>query len=305
MTESKLVKQPVLFVSHGGGPCFYMDTNEGFFADINKRSKAANFFRQLASKFLPTPPTTILVISAHWMTDCREGGSGLEVTSTKQNKLYFDYYGFPDYTYKIQYPAPGDVSISKRVAELVKSSGVGGPQGCQLNTQRGLDHGVFCPLGLIYPDAKIPVLQLSMPDNLDPESYVKLGEALEPLREQGVLIIGSGQATHNMRASASRQSLPLGADGKPKPGAKEVKFTNWLSDTVAKSQKERLADLIDYRKKAPESENAHPIGQDEHLLPLHVVCGAAGADSGKTIYNEICGGSMALHCFLFGFQPAK
>jgi len=221
------------------------------------------------------------------MTDLTQG---LEVTSTNKNTLYYDYYGFPDYTYKIQYPAPGDVSKSKRVVELLKNAGIT----AKLNTERGLDHGVFCPLGLIYPDAKIPVLQLSMPDNLDPASFVKLGQALEPLRDEGVLIIGSGQATHNMRASASRSS-----SSKPKPGVKEVKFTNWLSETVASESTQHTTELIDYRKRAPESENAHPIGYDEHLLPLHVVCGAAGKDSGKTIYNEICGGSMALHCFLF------
>jgi len=167
---------------------------------------------------------------------------------------------------------------------------------CQTDVDRGLDHGVFCPLGLIYPDAKIPVVQLSMPDNLDPVSYVSLGEALAPLRDEGVLIIGSGQATHNMRATRSN----FASSGKIKPGVKEVKFTNWLSETAAKSQKERSDALINYRKMAPESENAHPIGADEHLLPFHIVCGAAQDDTGKTIYNEIAGGNFALHCFLFG-----
>jgi len=274
-------RQPAIFLSHGGGPCFFMEARDGPLAAVDKNSSSAAFFRGFAKKFLKTPPKSILVVSAHWLT------SSYEVTSGKKTSLFYDYYGFPAETYELEYPAPGDPKLSERVMELVKA------QKWQIagNAKRGLDHGVFLPLKLIYPDADIPVVQLSMLSNLDPKDHVELGKALAPLRDEGVLIVCSGQATHNMRALMSSGS---------KPGTKEVKFTNWLSETLRKSESERNELLIDFRKSAPEADNAHPRGAHEHLLPLHVAAGAAGSDEGKTVWNHIAGEHFALHTFLFG-----
>jgi len=137
-----------------------------------------------------------VVFSAHWETSKK-----ICVTSRETNSLYFDYYGFPDYTYALQYNAPGSKELAKEIKEMLGSASIN----CELDAERGLDHGVFIPLKLMYPAADIPVLQVSLNSNLDPNFHVQMGKAMAALRKKGILIVASGSATHNLQAERSPQ----------------------------------------------------------------------------------------------------
>lgn len=180
MTTQRL---PTYFIPHGGGPCFFMDWNPKDAWD-----GMAAFLRQLRHD-VGTTPQAVLVISGHWETDV------LSLTSSSAPELLFDYYGFPEHTYQLTYPAPGSPELAAQVAQLLGEAGI--PS--QLDGSRGFDHGVFIPFKLVYPEAEIPVVQLSLRADLDPAFHLAVGRALAPLREQGVLIIGSGMSYHNLR----------------------------------------------------------------------------------------------------------
>mmetsp|Transcript_41154 Transcript_41154/g.129006 ORF Transcript_41154/g.129006 Transcript_41154/m.129006 type:complete len:204 (-) Transcript_41154:693-1304(-) len=186
-------RQPALFVSHGGGPCFFMDDTRGPFRDMNKDSDTAQWFRDWFSAGGALKaygkPSAILVISAHWEEDVPT------IIDREDHELYYDYYGFPDATYELEWPAKGSPPLVSRVEELLETHELP----LKKEKKRGLDHGVFIPLKLALPDADVPVTQLSLLSSLSAEEHVRLGLALRPLRDEGVLIIGSGQATHDLR----------------------------------------------------------------------------------------------------------
>ena len=252
-------KMPVLYVPHGGGPLPLL-------GDQSQEDIAA--FLSRIGPSLPKPEA-ILVISAHWETD-----QPTILKNTAPDLLY-DYNGFPDAAYNLQYPIQGATAQADKVAELLKKQGFQ----CDFNTSRGLDHGVFVPLMLMYPHADVPVLQLSLLSNLDPLAHINMGQALSSLREQGVLILGSGMSFHNLRdMMAGTSNLQNAAYARD--------FDHWLVDAVtneAYGNKEREAKLVAWER-APAARFSHP--REEHLLPLHVCAGAAMLTAAHLTFHE-------------------
>lgn len=247
---------PTVYLPHGGGPWPFVDL--GF--DRAELDHLATWLRALPT--LPaTPPRAVLVISAHW-----EESAPTVMTSARPPMLY-DYYGFPPASYEITWPAPGDPALAARVRELLNAAGFSTAE----DAHRGFDHGTFVPLKLAWPAADIPTVQLSLKRGLDPAEHLAMGRALAPLRSEGVYLVGSGMSYHNMRGFGSAAGRAV-ADA----------FDAWLQETVALPAAERDARLVAWAQ-APSARLAHP--REEHLLPLMVVAGAAGADLGTTAWS--------------------
>ncbi len=267
MTDSGAAILPTFFIPHGGGPCFFMQWNppETWLA-------MGNFLTQLSAQIEVTP-RAIVVISGHWETP------EFSLTAGAAPPLIYDYFGFPEHTYALQYPVPGSVPLAQEIGALLAHASLP----LHFDGHRGFDHGVFIPFKLIYPDASIPIVQVSLQADLDPASHLALGAALAPLRERGVLIVGSGMSYHNMRG--------VGAG----VGGPSDQFDAWLTASVALDSKSRDAALTHWQD-APGARIAHP--REEHLLPLMVVAGAAGLDPGQKIYSDrIMGASISAYRF--------
>lgn len=253
MTSSRL---PVYFISHGGGPWPWIAQMRDMYA------RTAREFAALPRR-LPSAPKAILVVSGHWEAD------RFTVSTAARPPMEYDYHGFPEHTYHISYPAPGSPELAARVRDLLAASGIAAAE----DAQRGFDHGVFVPLSLMYPDADIPVLMLSMKSNYDPAEHLRLGAALAPLRDEGVLIIGSGLSYHNMRGFGRDESTPVAEA-----------FETWLNDAISQDSADvRNAMLVGWEK-GPGARLAHP--REDHLVPLMVVAGAAGADRGRALFID-------------------
>ena len=261
---------PTLYIPHGGGPCFFMDWNPPHTWD-----RMAAWLRGLAAD-IGARPRAVLVISAHW----EEPRVSVNVQAAPP--LLFDYYGFPPHTYALRYPAPGDPELAARVQALLAAGGV--PS--RAETERGLDHGVFVPFMLIYPQADVPIVQLSLHASLDAAAHLALGALLAPLREEGVLIVGSGMSYHNMRG------LMGGAD----PGPDSERFDAWLAAACTAAPSERTR-LLSHWEQAPAARACHP--REEHLLPLMVAAGAGGDDSGRRVFRDRVMGAT-VSAFAFG-----
>ena len=257
-------RQPALFLSHGS-PTLPLE-----------KSAATDFLRRLGPSL--GRPEAILMVSAHWDTE-RPAVSGAERPET-----IYDFYGFPPELYRLQYPAPGAPKLAQRVAGLLGERGFS----TDIDPGRGLDHGAWTPLILAYPQADIPVTQLSIQSHLGPEHHVRLGEALRPLRDEGVLIIASGGATHNLRELSRQRGNPV-----PQPWAAE--FNDWLAGAL---QSRRTDDLVNYRGQAPQAVRNHPT--DEHLIPLFVALGA-GDPGGTTqrLHSSIESGVISMDAYRF------
>lgn len=276
------LSQPALFVSHGGGPSFFMTDPGGMMGEIDSRSECASFFRRLESQ-LPCTPSAVLVISAHFEA------SPLTITSGEKPPLIYDYYGFPKETYSIEYNCPGSPSLASQVKQLLDDAGIESV----LDDTRGFDHGVFIPLKLVFPDANIPVVQLSLHPSLDPSYHINVGMALSSLREQGVLIFASGSTTHNLRELRPRIA--------PLPWA--VEFDRLLCDALTSNspesstsfeeRKEGLLRLIEM----PVTRTAHP--RTEHLIPLYVAFGSCKSGNVQQIFSSIALGSLSLSMYRF------
>ncbi|MCU1717679.1 DODA-type extradiol aromatic ring-opening family dioxygenase [Pseudomonas sp. 5P_3.1_Bac2] len=262
---------PSVFIPHGAGPCFFMRGHPGF-PDI--WDNLEQFLRTLAST-LEERPRAILVVSAHWQAEC------LRVTSSASPALLYDYYGFPAHTYHLQYPVAGAPWLAEQVCALLQAAGFE----AEPERQRGLDHGAFIPFKLIYPQADIAIVQLSLRHDLDPGFHLAVGRCLAPLREQGVLIVGSGMSFHNMQ--------PVG----PQIAERAQAFDQWLNAALMAEPATRAA-LLTAWPKAPHARFAHP--REEHLLPLMVACGAALEQPAKRIYHESLAGLVAVSAFRFG-----
>jgi len=249
-------RMPVVFLPHGGGPWPFVDLRIGSKAE---QAELATYLRSVA-RVPSAPPKAVLVVSAHW-----EEALPTVMTSAKPPMLY-DYYGFPPESYEITWPAPGEPALAKRVRELLQGAGIESAE----NGERGFDHGTFVPLKLAYPEANVPTIQLSLKHGLDPKEHLALGRALAPLRDEGVFIVGSGMTFHNLRAFGPQSSVAA------------AEFDHWLRDSASLEATARDSRLSDWAK-APSARKAHP--REEHLLPLMVVAGAAGADRGKLAYG--------------------
>ena len=265
-------RMPTLYIPHGAGPCFFMD-----WTPPDAWDATAAYLRSIAGS-LPQRPKAIVLVTAHWLAPQFTAGSAA------QPGMLFDYYGFPPHTYQLRYPAPGAPALAERVTGLIQAAGLPAAQ----DSERGYDHGVFIPMLLAFPDADIPVLQLSLRQDLDAAAHLAMGRALESLREQNVLIIGSGMSYHNMRGYGSRRSTPIAAA-----------FDAWLTETVALPPAERNARLADWAlASGPAGRESHPNYREEHLLPLHVAAGAAGARAGRKVFtDEVL--SVAISAFRF------
>ena len=246
---------PVLYITHGGGPLPLL--GEPSQADLTR------FLQSVSNRF--DKPKAILIVIAHWEMRYPT------LTSGAHPPLIYDYGGFPPESYTIQYPAPGSPQLANETARLLEQAGMN----AQFDATRGFDHGMFVPLKLMYPDADIPCAQLSLLESLDPEEHIRMGEALQPLLEVGVLIVGSGSSFHNMRAMLTRGS-----------GLEQaVEFNNWLIETCASPDLDKSARrqrLVDWEL-APSARYCHP--REEHLLPLHVCFGSAGGRQGEIVFN--------------------
>lgn len=246
--------QPTYFIPHGGGPCFFMDDPRGMWTGMGA------FLRDLPSS-LPEKPKAILVVSGHWET------SGFAFTGASRPGLIYDYYGFPPHTYALEYQVPGAPALAERAADLLRGKGLD----ASVDVERGLDHGVFVPLKVAFPDADIPLIEMSVEIGLDPSMHLAAGRALAPLRDEGVLILASGMSFHNMRAYGdTRATEPSWA------------FDRWLVDAVSASGSARDVRLEGWAD-APSGRFAHP--KAEHLLPLMVAAGAAQGP-GAHVYSE-------------------
>ncbi len=258
---------PVLFVSHGA-PTLPIEPGE---------TGAA--WRKLGEQ-LPKP-AAILVISAHWDTPVPT------VSRAVRPETIHDFYGFPEELYELQYPAPGAPQMAQSVALALQQAGIP----AQLDDTRGLDHGAWVPLSLMYPKADIPVTQLSLQSGKDPAWHIALGRALRSLREQGVLIIGSGSITHNLRAIFKHPQ------GEPVPQW-VTEFCDWMADKISAGDLEALSA---YRTLAPHAVQNHPT--DEHLLPLFVAFGAANKIEGAVRLNQVMTyGMLAMDAWVFDVE---
>jgi aromatic ring-opening dioxygenase catalytic subunit (LigB family) len=253
---------PTLYIPHGGGPCFFMEVSPGLPADLWERM--ASYLRGLDAS-LGIRPKAVLVISGHWETQQPT------VNGAAHPPLLFDYYGFPPHTYQLTYPAPGSPAVAARVRELLATAGMDSAE----ETQRGLDHGVFVPFKLIYPDADVPVVQMSLHRSLDPAIHLRIGRALIPLREESVLIVGSGMSYHNLRDFYSAE---------PRAVAAAEQFDQWLDDAVTDPDPAARESRLTGWLAAPGARAAHP--RPEHLIPLMVAAGAAGTDLAARAFHD-------------------
>jgi aromatic ring-opening dioxygenase catalytic subunit (LigB family) len=253
----KRQRLPVYFISHGGGPWSYMhDPSRAAYAKLE--AELSDMPRQIG-----VTPEAVLMISAHW----EEGEFAL--TSHPKPPMIYDYGGFPDYTYQIHYDAPGDPKLAAHAISLMEAAGLP----ARLDAGRGFDHGAFTPLNVIYPKADVPVVQLSLKMGLDPATHLAMGRAIAPLREEGILIVGSGLSYHNLRHFFS-----------PRAYGPSREFDAWLNGAILGGSPADRAKLLAAWEAAPSAREAHP--REEHLLPLMVAVGAAGDDPAALSYHE-------------------
>ena len=248
---------PTFFIPHGAGPCFFMDWTRG---PADTWDKTGAWLKGLVAG-LPERPKAILVISGHWEEPV------FTVGSSPKPPMIFDYYGFPEATYRLAFPANGSPPLAARVRQLLGAAGFSTAE----DAQRGYDHGVFVPLLLATPDADIPVVQLSLRADLDPQAHLAAGRALAPLRDEGVLIVGSGLSWHNMRGFG------------PAFTERSKVFDAWLGEAIADPTTRDAA--LSHWDQGPYARDAHP--REEHLAPLFVVAGAAEGQSGRVAFRDI------------------
>ena len=251
---------PAVFVSHGA-PTLPL-------TDAAARDFLAGYGKALGR------PSAILAVSAHWETASPRLGTAA------QPETIHDFYGFPRALYEMRYAAPGAPALAERTAALLGKAGM-----AAAGEQRGLDHGAWVPLMLMYPEADIPVTQLSIQTPLGASHQLKVGAALTPLRDEAVLILASGSATHNL---GELRMAAIDAPAVPWVGS----FTDWLAETVEAG---RTDDLVDYRRRAPNAARNHP--SEEHFLPFFTALGAAGTAKGRRVHASTTYGALAMDAY--------
>jgi aromatic ring-opening dioxygenase catalytic subunit (LigB family) len=253
MTTGRL---PVFFLSHGGGPWPWIEEMKQMFA------KTAIEFAKLPQR-LPCAPKAVLVITGHW--EARD----FTVSTAALPPMEYDYSGFPEHTYRIRYPAPGSPALAARVVELLGGAGIA----VREDVARGFDHGTFVPLSLMYPQADVPIVLLSLKSNYDPAEHIRVGQLLQPLRDEGVLIVGSGLTYHNMRGFGQDDSTAVANA-----------FEDFLNQAITAPDATLRNDMLVHWQSAPAARLAHP--REDHLIPLMVVAGAAGGDVGHRLFVD-------------------
>jgi len=253
---------PSVFVSHGA-PTLAIEKND-----------TVEFLRGLGADL--GRPRAILCVSAHWATRVPT------LSAAERPETIHDFGGFPAELYRVRYDAPGAPRLAARAAELLSAAGVAS----ELSRERGLDHGAWVPLSLMYPERDVPVTQLSVQPGAGAGEHFRIGRALAPLRREGVLILSTGGATHNLRQIGRGAEAPDWA----------ARFEEWLDEKIRGGAYE---DLLDYRRLAPHAELAHPT--DEHLLPLFVAAGAGGSGApGLSLHRGWTHGSLSMAAYAFG-----
>lgn len=262
---------PTYFLSHGGGPWPWLDGP--------MRDAMAELERSLRA--LPADvgvrPKAILMVSGHWEAPA------FTVQTHPNPPMVYDYGGFPPHTYRIRYAAPGSPELAARVVELLSSAGIE----VREDPSRGYDHGMYAPLKPAWPKADVPVVQLSIRHGYDPDEHLAAGRALAPLRDEGILILGSGLSYHNLRLMG-----PAGA----RPSRE---FDDWLNDTMLRSDPAERVERLRRWHLAPSARIAHP--SEDHLIPLMVVTGAGGDDPvARTYHEDDFFGCLAVSSYRFG-----
>jgi len=255
MNAPDTTRLPVYFISHGGGPWPWIPDMRERLGTLE--ASLADMPRQIGRT-----PRAVLVVSGHWEADT------FQVMSTPRPPMVYDYRGFPPHTYSIRYDAPGAPEVAARVRDLLQAAGI--PAG--LDDRQGFDHGTFSPLVVMYPDADVPVLQLSLKTGYDVDAHLAAGRALAPLRDEGVLIVGSGLSYHNLRNFGPGAAAPSAA------------FDAWLRQVLAPASAAARAEALRGWDRAPSARLAHP--QEDHLVPLMVAAGAAGDDPSTLVYHD-------------------
>ncbi len=264
-----MAKLPTYFISHGGGPWPWLPDMRKMMAPLE--ASLANMSKEIGEM-----PKAILMISGHWEED------DFAVMSSPAPGMVYDYGGFPPFTYQIKYAAPGAPALAKRAQELLQAAGLP----THLDPARGFDHGVFAPMQIMYPDAKMPLFEVSIRHHYDPAQHFALGRALAPLREEGVLIVGSGLSYHNLRGFGAQFKEP------------SALFDNWLNTAVMSEPKERETLLLNWEK-APAARICHP--QEDHLIPLMAAVGAAWSEKATRVYyDQKVFGNITASSYRFG-----
>lgn len=254
---------PALFLSHGA-PMLALE-------DVPARDFLRGLGRELGR------PDVILVASAHWETPAPA------LNAVERNETIHDFSGFPPELYRLAYPAPGSPALAERAAGLLRAAGLE----AAIDRRRGLDHGAWVPLLLMYPDADIPVVQVSLQTRRGPAHHVALGRALAPLRDDRVLVIGSGSYTHNLR------ELKWDGAGEAEPSW-VTGFSRWFDEALVEG---RTDELVDYRRRAPDAARNHPT--EEHLLPVFVALGAGGGKA-RRLHSSATYGTLRMDAYAFG-----
>lgn len=256
--ETGRMRQPTFYIPHGGGPCFFMEEHRG---PPDMWARMAAFLAGLIPS-LAERPRAILIVSGHWEEPA------FTVHEGTRPPLLYDYYGFPEHTYRLRFDAPGAPDLAGRAADLLTADGFATGR----ESERGWDHGVFIPMKVALPDADLPIAQLSLKGGLNPAEHIAAGRALAPLRDDGVLILGSGMSFHNLRVR--------GPEVTPYADAFDNGLTAAVTDPDPDVRARRIADWASL----PNARIAHP--REEHLLPLMVAAGAGGDDPAAHVFRD-------------------
>ncbi|MCV2881379.1 DODA-type extradiol aromatic ring-opening family dioxygenase [Actibacterium sp. XHP0104] len=245
---------PTYFISHGGGPWPWIPDMRKMF--VNLEASLARMPEEIGEI-----PKAILMVSGHWEAP------EFAVMSSPKPPMVYDYSGFPAHTYDITYPAPGAPDLAQRTADLLAQAGLP----TRLDAAQGFDHGTFVPAYIMYPEANVPVYQVSLQHGYDPQAHFALGRALAPLRDEGVLIVGSGLSYHNLRLFG--------------PGAKDpsTAFDTWLQEVLARDPEARTQALLNWEE-APYARVCHR--EEDHLVPLFAALGAAEGARATQVYHD-------------------
>lgn len=249
-----MAKLPTYFISHGGGPWPWVPPMRQMFANLEM--SLARMPQEIGET-----PKAVLMISGHWETP------DFAVMSSANPPMVYDYGGFPPETYQIKYNAPGAPALAQRAADLIAAAGLP----THLDAKQGYDHGSFVPAYIMYPQANMPLFQISLQHGYDPAAHFALGRALAPLREEGVLIVGSGLSFHNLRMFGPAAKEPSAA------------FDAWLAEVLAMPAADRTAALLNWES-APYARVCHK--EEDHLVPLFAALGAAEGEMAQRVYHE-------------------